>query len=58
MKGFFERHKDNAMLATVLASMVSLFASGFSVYYTYTAGVMTQDRQAKLEAIGGVRSKQ
>lgn len=51
MKNFIEQHKDNAMLGTLFASILSIIISVCGALYTYQTNISIQDRQGKLEAI-------
>jgi hypothetical protein len=51
MLKYFKENSQNALVAAVLTSIISAFASGWSVYQTYYYATATQDRQVRLEQI-------
>jgi hypothetical protein len=51
MPGFLERHSQNALLGTMIASVLALIGSIVSVFVTIHYGNVIQDRQIRLEQV-------
>jgi hypothetical protein len=51
MKEYIEKHRDNAIIAALVVSVLALAGTVLSCYLTYYYNSQSQDRQAKLEQI-------
>ncbi|HEX4055943.1 MAG TPA: hypothetical protein VHX86_16895 [Tepidisphaeraceae bacterium] len=51
MTSLLERHKDNALVASIIGNVIMVVATIFCVYLTYHYGSATQDRQVRLDQL-------